>query len=66
MYDATLDEQMSFDILVTSLVLETGLPFEYWENLDVKRLGNIVGYKSGKSRVEERRQRRQKRGLTAD
>lgn len=65
-YDAKLDDKTSFDILVTSLVLETGLPFEYFENLDLRRLGNIVGFKSGKSRVEERKERRRKRGLPAD
>lgn len=66
MYDAVLDEQMSTDILFTSLVLETGLPFDYFERLDMQHLGNIVGFRSGQSKVQERAARRQKRGLPAD
>lgn len=54
MYDAELDEETNWRILRASLVLETGLPFEYWDGVSVQDMGDIVGYKSGTSKVQDR------------
>jgi hypothetical protein len=53
---------MSWRILRVQLMLETGLPLEYFDNLDITEIGDIVGYKSGKSKVEERQRKDAQKG----
>lgn len=45
---------MSWRILRVQLMLETGLPLEYFDKLNLAEIGDVVGYKSGKSKADER------------
>lgn len=53
---------MSWRILRVQLMLDTGLPLEYFDSLDLTQIGDIVGYKSGKSKADERNEKDAKTG----
>lgn len=54
MYDADVPEELSWRITRTQLLLETGLPLEYIDNLGVQDVGDIIAYKSGKSKGDDK------------
>lgn len=54
---------MSWRILRVQLMLETGLPLSYFDELDLTEIGDIVGYRSGRGKAEKRQRKEHDMGL---
>jgi len=54
---------MGWRILRVQLMLETGLPLSYFDELDITEIGDIVGYRSGTHKAQKRENKEREMGL---
>jgi len=66
LYDADIGQELSWRILRVQLMLDTGLPLSYFDELGLTEIGDIVGYKSGKHKVDARNKRYAEKGIKGE
>lgn len=53
---------MSWRILRVQLMLDTGLPLAYFDELDITDIGDIVGYRSGRFKADKKLRKEAEKG----